>query len=198
MNYEEHQTHPHLFIYLPIRRSGYSELSQRFVGFPATAGPPMLIQKLQAMFERMTLVSVNSANGQTNKETLYVEKTALLDRDDLKNTYVVTDTLTKRPEIAFELSAAGQKRFAEITRKNIGKRLALIIDGQVSSAPVIRSEITGGKGQIFGEFHPEASEGTQRQNQRRTKEMRRLNHPASVNGAVSGSVPCRKIQSRRA
>lgn len=102
--------------------------------------------------ERMTLVSVNSANGQTNRETLYVEKTVLIEPDDLKNTYVVIDTLTKQPEIAFELSAAGQKRFAEVTRQNVGKRLAIIIDGQICSAPVIRSEIPGGKGQISGNF----------------------------------------------
>ena len=103
----------------------------------------------------MTLVNVNNANGRTNQETLYVEKAVLLDRHDLKNTHVVTDTLTKQPEIAFELSAAGQKRFAEVTRQHIGKRLAIIIDGQVCSAPVIRSEITGGKGQISGNFTKE-------------------------------------------
>lgn len=105
--------------------------------------------------ERMTLVSVNNTNGRTNQETLYVEKAVLLDGHDLKDTHVVTDTLTKQPEIAFELSATGQKRFAEVTRQHIGKRLAIIIDGQVCSAPVIQSEITGGKGQISGNFTQE-------------------------------------------
>jgi preprotein translocase subunit SecD len=62
---------------------------------------------------------------------------------------------TNQSEIAFELNAAGQKRFAEVTRQHIGKRLAIIMDGQVCSAPVIRSEITGRKGQISGNFTQE-------------------------------------------
>ncbi|HZR15813.1 MAG TPA: hypothetical protein VFE51_00680 [Verrucomicrobiae bacterium] len=105
--------------------------------------------------ERMNLVNINNANGRTNQETLYIEKAVLLDGHDLKDTHVVTDTLTKQAEIAFELSAAGQKRFAEVTRQHIGKRLAIVIDGQVCSAPVIQSEITGGKGQISGNFTQE-------------------------------------------
>jgi len=39
-----------------------------------------------------------------------------------------------------------------MTRRNVGKRLAIIIDGQVYSAPVIRTEISGGKAEISGNF----------------------------------------------
>ena len=73
----------------------------------------------------------------------------------MRNTKHALVRLTKQPEIVFELSAAGQKRFAEVTRQHIGKRLAIILDGRVWSAPVIRSEIAGEKGQISGNFTQE-------------------------------------------
>jgi len=102
--------------------------------------------------EKMSLVTVDSATGQTNHHTLHVERAVLLDQHDLKNAHVLASTSTSQSEIEFELSKAGQKRFAEVTRQNIGKRLAIIIDGQVYSAPVIRSEINGKKGVISGNF----------------------------------------------
>ena len=47
---------------------------------------------------------------------------------------------------------AGAQRFAEITRANVGKPFAIVLDGKVLSAPVIREPITGGRGQISGSF----------------------------------------------
>ncbi len=105
--------------------------------------------------EKVTLTKTNSANGRIYQDILYVQKAVLLDARDLKNTSVVTNTAFNQTEIEFELTTAGQKRFAEVTRQNIGKRLAIIIDGKVCSAPVIRSEIAGGKGQITGDFTPQ-------------------------------------------
>jgi len=61
------------------------------------------------------------------------------------------------PIINIAFTDAGRERFAAISRQNIGKRLAIVINGQVRSAPVINSEITGGKVQISGRFsEPEA------------------------------------------
>jgi len=56
------------------------------------------------------------------------------------------------PEIAFTLNSQGAKRFAEITGKNIGRRLAIVLDGELCTAPVIRSPIENGSGQITGHF----------------------------------------------
>ena len=105
--------------------------------------------------EKITVTKTNSANGRIYQETFYLQKAVLLDEHDLKDTKVTMNSLSHQPEIEFELRTAGQKRFAEVTRQNIGKRLAIVIDGQVCSAPVIRSEITGGKGQITGSFTPQ-------------------------------------------
>jgi preprotein translocase subunit SecD len=130
-----------------------------------TAGSPLFQMRLVAAetpeapqstgLEKMTVTRTNSANGHIYHETFYVQKAVLLDEHDLKGTTVVTNTVSNQAEIDFELSAAGRKRFAEVTRQNIGKRLAIIIDGQLCSAPVIRSEITSGKGQITGNFTPQ-------------------------------------------
>ena len=89
------------------------------------------------------------------RETFYVQKAVLLDEHDLKATTAVTNTLSNEAHIDFELSTAGKKRFADVTRQNIGRRLAIIIDGKICSAPILRCEIAGGKGEITGSFTPQ-------------------------------------------
>ncbi|MBI4977926.1 MAG: protein translocase subunit SecD [Spirochaetes bacterium] len=54
--------------------------------------------------------------------------------------------------VDFELNAQGAEIFGEVTAANIGKQLAIVLDGNVMSAPNIRSEIPGGRGQISGGF----------------------------------------------
>src|SRR3954471_11689155 len=54
--------------------------------------------------------------------------------------------------VNFEFDSAGARRFAEITKQNVGRPFAIVLDGKVISAPVIREPITGGRGQISGNF----------------------------------------------
>jgi len=54
--------------------------------------------------------------------------------------------------ISFSLDAIGTRKFARITGENIEKRLAIILDGKVKSAPTIKSRIPDGRGQITGNF----------------------------------------------
>ncbi|MBQ4472648.1 MAG: protein translocase subunit SecD [Alphaproteobacteria bacterium] len=56
------------------------------------------------------------------------------------------------PAVAFSFKSAGAKKFANATRENVGRRLAILLDGKVISAPVINSPITGGQGIITGSF----------------------------------------------
>lgn len=56
------------------------------------------------------------------------------------------------PVVAFELDGVGTPLFAAITQTNTGKRLAIVLDGQIMSAPNIRQPITGGRGEISGSF----------------------------------------------
>lgn len=59
-----------------------------------------------------------------------------------------------QPKVLFQLTAAGEKQFAAITRRLAPdkKQLAIILDGKVVSAPTVQSEITGGKGEITGKY----------------------------------------------
>lgn len=62
---------------------------------------------------------------------------------------------TGRPMVTFALDRQGAAVFAEITAANIGKRFAVVLDGEVLTAPVIQSSIPGGQGQITGDFSVE-------------------------------------------
>jgi len=57
-----------------------------------------------------------------------------------------------QPVISFTLSSMGADIFGDWTGKNVGKRLAVVLDGKVYSAPVVRERIGGGSGQISGSF----------------------------------------------
>jgi hypothetical protein len=57
-----------------------------------------------------------------------------------------------RPAVKFSLTPDGASRFAALTRENVGRRLAIVINGKVVWAPRIRDEIGGGKGLISGRF----------------------------------------------
>jgi SecD/SecF fusion protein len=74
--------------------------------------------------------------------------------DIVENAMAVRGNLGE-PQIEFRLNREGAKRFGEVTRINIGQRLAIILDGELYSAPVIQSAIETGSGQITGHFTPE-------------------------------------------
>lgn len=57
-----------------------------------------------------------------------------------------------QPYVAFELNSEGSKIFADFTATHIGKRLAIVLDNVIYSAPVIQSRIGGGRGEITGNF----------------------------------------------
>lgn len=70
---------------------------------------------------------------------------------------VAFDQTTIQPQVSLELTDEGAKLFEEVTKRNIGKRLAIYLDGAPISTPVVREEITGGKAQITGNFTPEGA-----------------------------------------
>lgn len=70
---------------------------------------------------------------------------------DLREASVITDQLGQ-PAISFELSPAGADIFADFTSNNIGRYLAIVLDGEVISAPVISGAIPTGSGVIEGNF----------------------------------------------
>jgi SecD/SecF fusion protein len=65
---------------------------------------------------------------------------------------VVTRGNLGEPEISFTLDSQAAEKFGQITRENVGQRLAIVLDGELYSAPVIRSAIETGNGSISGHF----------------------------------------------
>ena len=57
-----------------------------------------------------------------------------------------------QPVVSLRFDAAGARRFGDLTTENVGRRFAIVLDGRVISAPVIREPIPGGSGQISGNF----------------------------------------------
>ncbi len=81
----------------------------------------------------------------------------------LKTARLVFNPETNEPEVSLEFNNEGAKLFADITSRNIGKQVAIFLDGLPISAPVVREAITGGKAVITGKFSvPEAKELAQR------------------------------------
>src|SRR6478736_3926183 len=72
------------------------------------------------------------------------------DLDDAKSTF--ESQQGGRPIISFTFNTAGGRAFCNATRTNIGKRLAIQLDGEIISAPVVQSAICGGNGIITGQF----------------------------------------------
>ncbi|MCI0501207.1 MAG: protein translocase subunit SecD [Epsilonproteobacteria bacterium] len=84
-----------------------------------------------------------------------VKQIPILTGAELIDARVAFDSQGGSPIINFELSAFGGKVFGDYTAKNVGTRLAVVLDGKVFSAPVIRERIGGGSGQISGGFSVE-------------------------------------------
>jgi len=101
--------------------------------------------------EQLICQSTNRETGRVSVEKLDVRKEILLDQTALKSA-VASRGWQSRWQVDFSLTPDGTKRFAEITGQNPGRRLAILIDGQLITAPTIQSPITGGKGQITGNF----------------------------------------------
>ena len=86
------------------------------------------------------------------QEKISVSKRIILTGDNLIDANPKYDNINQEPIVAFTLNRLGSQRFGQATSKNIGKRLAIILDNEAISAPVIRDAITGGQGTISGNF----------------------------------------------
>ena len=87
-----------------------------------------------------------------------LHKEVIVSGDDLVNAYAGYDNRAGgvgERAVDFEFNSKGAASFARVTRENIGKPFAIVLDNKVISAPVIRSEIPGGRGQITGDFSQE-------------------------------------------
>lgn len=90
--------------------------------------------------------------GVDGSERYPIDDRAALAGERLSDARASFDQRTNQPIVTFRLDSAGARTFAAITTQNVGSPFAIVLDGKVLSAPVIREPITGGAGQISGSF----------------------------------------------
>ncbi len=102
---------------------------------------------------------VDNKTGKVRKIPILLKDKTLMTGDAVKTAHVRIGGVYNEPYVALEFTDRGAKLFEKITGENVGKRLAIVLDGVVRSAPVIREKIGGGHAQITGSFtHEEASD----------------------------------------
>ena len=87
-----------------------------------------------------------------DSEEVIVSKRIIISGENLIDANPRLDNQTNETVVTFTLDRVGAKKFGRATSKSIGKRLAIILDGKIISAPVVQDAIIGGSGQITGNF----------------------------------------------
>jgi protein-export membrane protein SecD len=123
---------------------------------------PMRVKKLLGKTANLTFRFITQNTEETfgseklpfedDSEEAIVSKRIILSGDNILDAKPRMDSQSNETVVSFTLDRVGSKRFAKATTSGIGKRLAIILDGKIVSAPVIRSAIVGGSGQISGNF----------------------------------------------
>jgi preprotein translocase subunit SecD len=92
-----------------------------------------------------------------SENTLLVRTKALMNNEYLKDVNVQIDSNSNQPYILLGFNDNGARLFSNITSENLNKRIAIVIDNRIHSAPVVRERITGGVAMVTGKFSvPEA------------------------------------------
>jgi preprotein translocase subunit SecD len=86
-----------------------------------------------------------------------VQKRVMVSGDTLVDAQPALDNRTGQWVVNFKFNTIGAKRFGEVTKENVGRPFAIVLDSKVISAPVIREPILGGSGQISGNFNAQSA-----------------------------------------
>jgi preprotein translocase subunit SecD len=89
---------------------------------------------------------------QVRRSPYLLKKRTLLTGDYLTDARVQIDSQYGNPYVSLEFDKKGARIFERVTGENVGKRLAIVLDDRVASAPTIRDKISGGRAQITGQF----------------------------------------------
>jgi preprotein translocase subunit SecD len=100
-------------------------------------------------------VDEDPATKRTARTPFLLKKTTLLTGDSLTNARVQIDSQYGEPYVSIEFDRKGARAFERVTGENVGKRLAIVLDNKVYSAPTIQEKIGGGKARITGRFSME-------------------------------------------
>lgn len=126
---------------------------------PATAAPgeedavlKKFAEKIPSDDEILFEKKVNRETGVVRKIPILVKKQAALTGDLLKEAKVNIASESGFPHVSISFNDAGAKLFDEVTAANVKKRLAIVLDNTIYSAPEIKERIGGGNAQISGSF----------------------------------------------
>jgi SecD/SecF fusion protein len=112
--------------------------------------------------DNTSLYFEKSVDQQTKTETeipILLENKILMTGDMVKDAQVRIGGNFNEPNVSLEMTGRGSNVFAHITEKNVGRRMAIVLDNAVRSAPRINERILGGSAQITGRFtHEEAAD----------------------------------------
>ena len=95
---------------------------------------------------------VEKLKFEEDEEEAFVSKRIIMSGDNLLDAQPRVDSETNETIVSFTLDRVGAKRFGKATSTGIGKQLAIVLDGKIISAPIIRDTIASGSGQISGGF----------------------------------------------
>ena len=101
----------------------------------------------------MEIVPGAGSAGDTSTIYYMVKRVAAVTGQDLRSARASVDE-NNRPAVSFTLSNEGGRKFGKVSGENIGRQLAIILDGRVQSAPTLESRINA-EGRITGSFTPE-------------------------------------------
>jgi len=107
-----------------------------------------LPQGTEIYFEK----EVDKTTKKESKIPILLKSQVLMTGDMVKDAQVRVGGNFNEPYVGLDLTGRGGKIFGQITEKSVGKRLAIVLDDVVRSAPVIREKILGGSAQISGNF----------------------------------------------
>ncbi|MCP5365961.1 MAG: protein translocase subunit SecD [Hyphomicrobiales bacterium] len=96
--------------------------------------------------------NADDAAGDGRPRTYLVKKKVEVSGESLIDAQPGFDSRDGQPVVNFRFDTRGGKKFADVTRANVGKPFAIVLDKKVITAPVIREPILGGSGQISGGF----------------------------------------------
>jgi preprotein translocase subunit SecD len=121
---------------------------------PAVAQKPDEKPKVKFEFRRAEAKpaeGLTEATVQGTTDKVYLHKTAELTAADVASAAVTTDPVSKDPVVEVVFTDAGAKKMAKLTEEHTGKLLAVVLDGKVLTAPVIRAKISA-RAAITGKF----------------------------------------------
>ena len=112
----------------------------------------MTMTAQQALATRPPAESEVLQSTEDDRQPYLVEKRVIVSGEDLVDAQPGFDQRTREPVVTFRFNNSGSRRFGTVTVENVGRPFAIVLDDKVISAPVIREPITGGSGQISGNF----------------------------------------------